>query len=257
MGPLPCMGQNVTIYSPKTANLHTNMSIHGRTWQCKWLTFLLMAGSYSRLSLHFHFLGLNFHGWNPSNELLSSTSLPVGTNPRRIRTRSRAYGHSSDVKKRSVDQSYTFNHVDNASTVINLSGGATTTPRPRTLPRHHQHISSTRNHIDRRRHDSSGRGSSAVGGVHVDEYVGWLGTKCASPLTRILLHRPTGYRPWLCTAKIMFKPRPTFADVFLPPEKVYVSTKQDMIPHCDWADQRQAGAFFQRFAFKAPCKLQN
>jgi len=43
MGPLPCMSQNVTIYPSKTANLHTNMSIHGRTWQCKWLTFLLIS----------------------------------------------------------------------------------------------------------------------------------------------------------------------------------------------------------------------
>jgi len=36
------MGQNVTIYPPKIAHLHTNISIHGRFWQCKRSTFLLM-----------------------------------------------------------------------------------------------------------------------------------------------------------------------------------------------------------------------
>jgi len=47
------MSQNVTIYPSKTANLHTNMSIHGRTWQCKQLTFLLM-----RLGRHEQLVGV-------------------------------------------------------------------------------------------------------------------------------------------------------------------------------------------------------
>jgi len=51
MGPMPCMGQNETIYTPKTAHLHTNISIHDRFRQYKWSTFLLMEVTPTILTL--------------------------------------------------------------------------------------------------------------------------------------------------------------------------------------------------------------